>query len=61
MTLDWQAVPSSSKTVSHPVVLRARLPHGWLVATQVHGGFSVTFVPFAEADAKDAAGWRRED
>ncbi len=47
MNLDWEPVPSSAKTVTHPQVVRARLPHGWLVASQVHGGYSVAFVPDA--------------
>jgi hypothetical protein len=45
MKLEWVAVPSSSTQVSHPVILRTRLPHGWLVAAQVHGGYTITFVP----------------
>jgi hypothetical protein len=55
MKLDWEAIPSSSSHSTHPVILRTRLPHGWLVASQVHGGFSVTFVPDPPRD--DDADW----
>ncbi len=48
MSLDWQPVPSSSKTVSHP----------GLVASEVRGGSTVAFVPFAEADGDP---WTRGD
>ena len=52
MELVWERVESSSTAVSHPLILRARLPHGWLVASQVHGGYSIVFVP-DQPDDKD--------
>lgn len=59
MKLDWEVVPSSSNHSTHPLILRARLPHGWLVGSQVHGGFSLVFVP--DPPPNEHGFWQKTD